>query len=145
MECFYRLAISLARDLGEEFYPHFESFVKVIIKIVMESKSTNIIEAGFKCYAYLSKYLRRQIIKDLHQHMKLFSCFLNPKLKAYVMIFACESFSIIAGKFARDYPGRFLKMIFSVFLRKNPEVSEIVHYIISIDPLYYLFMTFFNN
>lgn len=90
----------------------------------MESKSTNIIEAGFKCYAYLSKYLRRQIIKDLHQHMKMFTCFLNPKLKAYVMIFACESFSIIAGKFARDYPGKFLRMIFSVFLRKHPEVSE---------------------
>lgn len=90
----------------------------------MESKSTNIIEAGFKCYAYLSKYLRRQIIKDLHQHMKMFTCFLNPKLKAYVMIFACESFSIIAGKFARDYPGKFLRMIFSVLLRKHPEVSE---------------------
>lgn len=118
----FRLTIALARDLGEEFYPHFEAFVKVIIKIVMESVSTNIIEASFKCYAYLSKYLRRQILKDLHQHMKLFSCFLNPKLKTYVMIFACESFSIVAGKYARDHPEKFLKLLFSVFLKKNPEV-----------------------
>lgn len=117
-----RLSIALARDLGEEFYPHFENFVKVIIKIVMESKNTNIIEAGFKCYAYLSKYLRRQILKDLQQHMKLFSCFMNPKLKTYVMIFACESFSIVSGKFARDHPEAFLKLVYGIFLRKHPEV-----------------------
>lgn len=119
----YRLVVALSRDLGEEFYPHFQTFFETIIKIVIESKSTNIIEAGFKCYAYLTKYLRKQIIRDLQHHLKMFSCFLNPKLKTYVVIFACEAFSAVAGKFARDHPEKFLKLIFGTFLRKSPEVK----------------------
>lgn len=118
-----RLVVALSRDLEEEFYPYFQNFFKIIVKVVMKSKTTNIIESGFKCYAYLSKYLRRQIIRDLRTHLKQFACFLDPKLKAYVMIFACEAFSIVSGKYARDHPQQFLKLLFEVFLRNNPEVS----------------------
>jgi hypothetical protein len=117
-----RLLIALARDLGQEIYPHFPQFFKAIVEIAISSKNPEIIENAFKCYAYLAKYLRRQISKDLKQHLKLFAPLLNPKLKNYVVIFACEAFEVVVSKFARSQPQNFLDMVYNILLKGTPEV-----------------------
>lgn len=114
--------MALSRDLGPEFYSYFSKFLKVIIDIVITSKKPEIIEEGFKCYAYLSKYLRRQIVRDIPQHLKLFAPLLNPKLKTYVVIFACESFEVVISKYAKDHPDKFLDLVFKIFLQNKAEV-----------------------
>jgi len=116
------LVIALARDLGPEFYPHFPEYFEAIIDIAISSKNPEVIEHAFKCYAYLSKYLRRQIAKNFKAHLKSFAPLLSPKLKNYVVIFACEAFEVVVSKFARDHPKNFLELVFSLLLKDNPEV-----------------------
>lgn len=119
-----RLTIALARDLGPDFYPYFPKLFRSIIDIVITLKSPDVIEQGFKCYAYLSKYLRRQILKDISHHLKLFAPLLNPKLKNYVVIFGCEAFEVVVTKYARDNPDTFLDLIFKLLLQNKPEVAK---------------------
>jgi hypothetical protein len=117
------LIVALSRDLGPEFYTYFPKFFKEIIDIVITNKKPEIIEQGFKCYAYLSKYLRRQIVRDLPQNLKLFAPLLNPKLKTYVVIFASEAFEVVVSKYARENSEKFLDLVFKILLQNKTDVS----------------------
>jgi len=122
LEPAFSLIVSLARDLSEDFYPFLSKFSKVIFSIVLTSKDTEVIEKGFKCYAYLLKYLRRCVSKNLPKQLKLFAPLLDPKRKSYVVIFACEAFEVVTGKYSKDHPKAFLKYVFNILLEKNSEV-----------------------
>ena len=65
------LVVQLGRDLQSDFYPYFESFLEIIVKILNKNHhDVEILEAAFTCLAYLFKFLWRVMIKDMRNVYK---------------------------------------------------------------------------
>eukprot|EP00842_Homolaphlyctis_polyrhiza_P001421 jgi/Hompol1/227/HPOL_000682-RA len=91
------LIVALAKDLQEEFYPHFPSLFKAIVAVAATTSHPQLVEAVFNTMAYLFKYLSKQLIEDIEQTFSLMiPVFRHNKL--FVRSFSAESFGFLLRK-----------------------------------------------
>ncbi|KAL1915418.1 uncharacterized protein VTP21DRAFT_6876 [Calcarisporiella thermophila] len=92
------LVTKLAKDLGEEFFPYYERIFSVIIPLV-KHRDVKILEWTFNCFAYLFKYLAKQLSADLRPTYRLIAPLLGEhQHKPYIRHFAAESFGYLLRK-----------------------------------------------
>ncbi|KAJ8331227.1 U3 snoRNP protein [Batrachochytrium dendrobatidis] len=95
------LVTALAKDLQEEFYPHFPVVFQSIVLLVKSSTHPEVLEAVFNNIAFLFKYLSKELLVDLEATYSLFIPVLeHPKL--YVRSFAAESFGFLLRKIKEE-------------------------------------------
>ena len=90
------LVPELARDLQEEFYPHFPSILEAIMRLV-DSAQPELVEIIFNTVAFLFKYLSRFIIDDISATFDL----LRPAFvhqKPHIHTFAAQSIGFLLRK-----------------------------------------------
>ncbi|KAH6600372.1 hypothetical protein BASA50_002383 [Batrachochytrium salamandrivorans] len=91
------LVTALAKDLQEEFYPHFPTVFISIISLVKASTHPDVLEAVFNNVAFLFRYLSKKLLPDIEATFSLMIPVLrHPKL--YVRSFAAESFGFLLRK-----------------------------------------------
>ncbi|ELU13105.1 hypothetical protein CAPTEDRAFT_202597, partial [Capitella teleta] len=115
------LVVQLARDLQVDFYPHFESFLKVIVGLLESCHhDPEVLEFAFTTLAYLFKFLWRYMIKDMHNVYRLFSPLLSSTYRTYIVNFAAESFSFLMRK--EKNPTELFDFMFAQ-LQQHPDQS----------------------
>ncbi|XP_008939761.1 PREDICTED: small subunit processome component 20 homolog, partial [Merops nubicus] len=90
------LVVQLARDLQNDFYPHFHDFFLAITKL-LDTQDTELLEWAFTSLSYLYKYLWRLMVKDIHNIYSLYSTLLAHH-KLHIRNFAAESFVFLMRK-----------------------------------------------
>lgn len=106
----------MARDLREEFYPHFKQFLCQLIKL-LDSKDPDQLEWTLVCLAFLFKTLKPFLKKDITIVYNSILPLLNRRSSEHVQNFAAECFSFVA----RDIKDKqkFLLLIIDGLKRNN--------------------------
>lgn len=112
------MVIALARDLQQEFYPHYSEFVHNLIDL-LDTKDSDVLEWTFTCLAFLSKFLWRYLVKDVRIVFNDLLPLLEDSKPDYINSFAAESFAFVARK-VKDKRA-FLLLVLKT-LKKHPEV-----------------------
>jgi U3 small nucleolar RNA-associated protein 20 len=118
------LVVALARDLQQEFYPHYSELVHHLIAL-LDTKDSDVLEWTFTCLAYLSKFLWRYLVKDVGIVFRDLLPLLEDSRPDYINNFAAESFAFVARK-VKDKKA-FLLLVLKT-LKKHPEVSTYYFY-----------------
>merc|ERR1719359_1819022 len=85
-----RLLAALARDIREEFCPHYARVFAVLVEL-LDVTDPDALEDVFQCVSYLFKYLARYIVRDLATFLEPYQVLLAHS-KPFVRRFAGESF-----------------------------------------------------
>lgn len=111
-----RLTVSLAQDLGKDFYPYYQDFLPVILEL-LKTKDTEQLEWTFQCLAYLFKFLWRPMTKDVDTVFYSLLPLLSGSQPEYINNFAAESFAFVVRKI-KDWP-TFLGLILKAVQNKQ--------------------------
>lgn len=119
---FFRILVSLAKDLRSDFYPHFPKFLDILIKL-LNTKDAERLEWTLVCLAFLFKTLKPYLKKDIGVIIVRIIPLLSESQPQYINNFAAESFAFVA----RDIKDKkkFIDLILN-YLEKNDDVSNIV-------------------
>lgn len=115
----YRILVSVAKDLREDFYPHFPTFLDILIKL-LSTKDAERLEWTLLCLAFLFKVLKPYLKKDIATVLKRIIPLLSDTQPQYINNFAAESFAFVARDI-RDKK-KFLGLILN-YLQANDDVS----------------------
>lgn len=85
----------LARDLREDFYPHFRAFLAALIH-ALNTKDSDQLEWTLICLAHLFKTLKPYLKKDITVVFQLILPLLDDRNPEHVTNFAAECFSFVA-------------------------------------------------
>ena len=85
----------LARDMRGEFYPYFYRISKSIIALLRHNTDVSQIEASFRCFAYLFKFLAKQLVDDVPRLIRLVFQSLLGHPKSFIRRFAAESLAFL--------------------------------------------------
>lgn len=118
---FSRILVSLAKDLRDDFYPHFPRFLDILIKL-LKTKDAERLEWTLICLAFLFKILKPCLKKDIAAVLKRIIPLLSESQPQYINNFAAESFAFVA----RDIKDKkkFIELILN-YLQSNNDVSII--------------------
>ncbi|CAG9093810.1 unnamed protein product [Plutella xylostella] len=89
------ILVSLAKDLREDFYPHFPKFLDILIKL-LDTKDSERLEWTLLCLAFLFKVLKPYLKKDIAVVLKRIIPLLSESKPQYINNFAAESFAFVA-------------------------------------------------
>lgn len=92
---FFRILVGLAKDLREDFYPHFPKFLDILIQL-LETKDAEKLEWTLLALAFLFKILKPYLKRDLAGVLKRIIPLLSEKKPQYINNFAAESFAFVA-------------------------------------------------
>ena len=100
LQPFLDLLVQFARDLQDDFMPHFTTFFDVLVCLLKaHHHDADILEWIFTCLAQLFWFLRRFLIKDLPVVYRLCSPLLSSSnYREYINTFAAESLSYLLRK-----------------------------------------------
>ncbi|KAJ3243695.1 U3 snoRNP protein [Chytriomyces hyalinus] len=101
------LSTLLARDLQEEFFPHFPRVLTSILSLIHKTDA-KLLEAIFNSVAYLFKYLAQEVSDDVLPTFKIFQRVLQDH-RPYIRLFGAEAFGFIVRKVSGDNLTAFLK------------------------------------
>lgn len=87
--------MALAKDLREEFYPYFPSFLERLIRL-LNTKEADQLEWTLICLAYLFKILKPFLKKDITIVFNSIIPLLDNRKPEHVTNFAAECFSFVA-------------------------------------------------
>lgn len=118
-----RILVSLAKDLREDFYPHFPRFLDILIKL-LKTKDAERLEWTLVCLAFLFKTLKPYLKKDIAAVLKRIIPLLSESQPQYVNNFAAESFAFVARDI-RDKK-KFIELVLS-YLQDNNDVSTLYY------------------
>ncbi|KAJ3039093.1 U3 snoRNP protein [Rhizophlyctis rosea] len=90
------LCTALAKDLQEEFYPHFPTICSSILKM-LSSPDIKVLEAAFSALAYQFKYLWKELLLDIIATYQLLEPYLKDN-KPFIRRFAAEAFGFLLRK-----------------------------------------------
>lgn len=90
-----RFTVVLAKDLREEFYPYFRSFLSTLIHL-LSTKDPDQLEWALICLAHLFKTLRPYLKKDIIVVFSAILPLLDDRNSEHVTNFASECFSFVA-------------------------------------------------
>lgn len=112
--------VAAARDLREEFYPYFESFLARLIRL-LGTKDADLLEWTLVCLAHLFKILKPFLKKNLAIVLKSVFPLLDDRNPEHITNFAAECFSFVA----RDVKDKneFLALLLSTLHRQTNGVS----------------------
>jgi U3 small nucleolar RNA-associated protein 20 len=91
------LVVALARDLQQEFYPHYPEFVHNLISL-LDTKDSDVVEWTCICFALLSMFLWRYLVKDFRIVFNELLPLLKDSIPDSINNFAAESFAFVARK-----------------------------------------------
>ncbi|XP_005089362.1 small subunit processome component 20 homolog isoform X2 [Aplysia californica] len=121
------LLVQLARDLQQDFVPHFSEFFHLLVAtLTSRSQDVEALESTFQAFAFLFRVLWRFLIKDFEQIFGYFSNLLTSQ-KEYVRVFAAESCAYLLRKVKKR--NALLNFLFKS-LKKNPELTEGVGFLL---------------
>ncbi|CAH0579423.1 unnamed protein product [Chrysodeixis includens] len=89
------ILVSVAKDLREDFYPHFSKFLDILIKL-LNTKDAERLEWTLVCLAFLFKVLKPYLKKDIAGVLKRIIPLLSETQPQYINNFAAESFAFVA-------------------------------------------------
>ncbi|XP_075973802.1 small subunit processome component 20 homolog [Anticarsia gemmatalis] len=89
------ILVSVAKDLREDFYPHFPKFLDILIKL-LNTKDAERLEWTLICLAFLFKVLKPYLKKDIAVVLKRIIPLLSETQPQYINNFAAESFAFVA-------------------------------------------------
>lgn len=115
----YRLIVALAKDLRQEFYPHFLPIYEKLVPLISITDA-DLIEKTFQCLAYLFKFLWRYLARNLPIVFESLLPLLSSSKPNYINNFAAQSFAFVARK-VKDQ--MFLIKTILKSLKKNRDVS----------------------
>lgn len=116
----FRILVSIAKDLRNDFYPHFPKFFDILIKL-LNTKDPERLEWTLICLAFLFKILKPYLKKDLETILKRIVPLLSENHPQYINNFAAESFAFVARDI-RD-KNKFLQHTLN-YLLTNDHVSN---------------------
>lgn len=115
----FRILVSLAKDLRDDFYPHFPKFLDILIKL-LSTKDAERLEWTLICLAFLFKILKPFLKKDIAVVLKRIIPLLSESQPQYINNFAAESFAFVARDI-RD-KRKFLQLVMN-YLQGHEDVS----------------------
>ncbi|KOB71417.1 Small subunit processome component 20-like protein [Operophtera brumata] len=118
IETLEKILVSLAKDLREDFYPHFPKFLDILIKL-LNTKNADQLEWTLVCLAFLFKVLKPYLKKDIAVVLKRIIPLLSDNKPQYINNFAAESFAFVARDI-RDKK-KFISLVLS-YLQTNDDV-----------------------
>ncbi|CAG4990641.1 unnamed protein product [Colias eurytheme] len=89
------ILVSVAKDLRNDFYPHFPKFLDILIKL-LDTKDAERLEWTLICLAFLFKILKPYLKKDLGVVLPRIIPLLSENKPQYINNFAAESFAFVA-------------------------------------------------
>ncbi|CAB3248283.1 unnamed protein product [Arctia plantaginis] len=89
------ILVSVAKDLREDFYPYFPTFLDILIKL-LSTKDVETLEWALLCLAFLFKVLKPYLKKDIATVLKRIIPLLSDTQPQYINNFAAESFAFVA-------------------------------------------------
>uniref|UniRef100_A0A146LBX0 Small subunit processome component 20 n=2 Tax=Lygus hesperus TaxID=30085 RepID=A0A146LBX0_LYGHE len=107
LQCVLELIVALAKDLRQDFHPHFLTIYRQMIPLV-ESRNPELMEWTFHALAYLFKFLWRYLVTNLAEVFDSLLPLLSSSKPTYINSFAAQSFAFVARK-VRD-PARLVKL-----------------------------------
>ncbi|KAJ2937884.1 hypothetical protein O0L34_g18707 [Tuta absoluta] len=111
------ILVSLAKDLRDDFYPHFPRFLDILIKL-LNTKDAERLEWTLICLAFLFKILKPYLKKDIAVVLKRIIPLLSEAHPQYINNFAAESFAFVARDI-RDKK-KFVDLMLN-YLQKNDD------------------------
>lgn len=111
----------MAKDLREDFYPHFPRFLDILIKL-LNTKDPERLEWTLICLAFLFKILKPNLKKDIAVIIKRIIPLLSESQPQYINNFAAESFAFV-GRDIKDKK-KFISLILN-YLHVNNDVSKL--------------------
>lgn len=115
----FRILVSVAKDLREDFYPYFPRFLDILIKL-LNTKDAERLEWTLVCLAFLFKVLKPYLKKDIAVVLKRIIPLLSESQPQYINNFAAESFAFVARDI-RD-KNKFVSLVLK-YLETNDDVS----------------------
>lgn len=115
----FRILVSIAKDLRDDFYPHFPRFLDILIKL-LNTKDAERLEWTLICLAFLFKILKPYLKKDIAVVLKRIIPLLSESQPQYINNFAAESFAFVARDI-RDKK-KFVELVL-IYLQDNDNVS----------------------
>jgi U3 small nucleolar RNA-associated protein 20 len=116
---YFRILVSVAKDLRDEFYPQFPKFLDILIKL-LNTKDAERLEWTLLCLAFLFKILKSHLKKDIATVLKRIIPLLSEAHPQYINNFAAESFAFVARDI-RDKK-KFIDLVLA-YLKTNNNVS----------------------
>ena len=89
------LAVALAKDLLDEFYPIFPSVFRALIVPLRASRDPEVIEAIFISILNMCKFLQRYLVKDILKIFDLFEPLFIYENVDFIRRFACQCFGYL--------------------------------------------------
>lgn len=109
----------MAKDIRQEFYPHFFSFFRLLISL-LDVKNAEQLEWVFQCLAYLFKFLWRYLLANLSEVFDALLPLLDRTKPSYIINFAAQSFAFVARKVKSET--KLIKLILKP-LKAKPQVK----------------------
>ncbi|KAJ3387278.1 U3 snoRNP protein [Entophlyctis sp. JEL0112] len=103
------LVTLLARDLQDEFYPHFPAILRAILSIIPRNDA-KMLECIFNSIAYLFKYLSKYVSEDILSTYRIFKIVIEDH-RPYIRQFGAEAFGFLIRKAPQELLTQFLKYI----------------------------------
>eukprot|EP00731_Ephydatia_muelleri_P001009 Em0001g1009a len=114
------LVVQLARDLHQDFYPHFPSLFTHLVAL-SNIHDPHVIQCVFNTLEFLFKFLWRYMVKDIVAVYNLYSQLLMGSQKPHIRRFATESFGFLIRK-VKDQEW-FFRVVF-MSMASSPELAE---------------------
>ncbi|CAK1596413.1 unnamed protein product [Parnassius mnemosyne] len=123
------ILVSVAKDLRNDFYPHFPKFLDILIKL-LNTKDPERLEWTLICLAFLFKILKPYLKKDVETVLKRIVPLLSESHPQYINNFAAESFAFVA----RDIKdkSKFIQHILNYLLTNDHAIVGTGHLIFEI-------------
>ena len=121
------ILIALAKDLNDDYYPHFKQTFKLLLN-QLATKNVDSIENIFLTLAYLFKVLWRCMINDINALFHLYADnLLNEQKRDYIIAFSSQSFAFLLRKFEAKYESydKLLDLMFDTILKKSSLINGI--------------------
>ncbi|XP_013199858.2 small subunit processome component 20 homolog [Amyelois transitella] len=123
------ILVSLAKDLRNDFYPHFPRFLDILI-VLLNTKDAERLEWTLICLAFLFKVLKPYLKKDIAIVLKKIIPLLSESHPQYINNFAAESFAFVA----RDIKDKkkFIDLILNYLKTNEDAISGCGHLVFEI-------------
>ena len=119
------LVAMLAKDLDEEFYPHFLSLFDALLNVLVTSQEPEIIEAAFTSILFIFKAQTANILKDFATIYPHFLSLISKR--SFLAKFAAQVVSYLLRK-SEDIPSLLNTMLTSLDQAQHflPFVSDVI-------------------
>lgn len=120
-----KLVTALARELGNEFYPHFASTLPLIVAVI-DTKDPDLTTQVFKSLTLLFSYLRVQLLADMDAvHKCYFPLLGHPR--EFVRNFAAQTLAVLLRRLeSPEAMRKYLRAYLTALINGSGRTNEIL-------------------